>query len=112
MKTTRKTEEELAELRATIHDRLQLNPSSMAECTKMIREATGLSQVGFAAKVGLSKAIIARIETGQAQNLTISTMEAIGAPFGLKIGFLPKDTWAPRAKGAAQPKDETLLTFD
>lgn len=91
MRYAKKSPEELQVLRHTLVNRLVSEQPDVAQAARWIREAIGLNQKAFAALVGLSTPQIARLERGEA-NPTLDTLQAVGKPFGLKIGFVHPDT--------------------
>lgn len=54
----------------------------------------GLTQQEFAALVGVSTPQIARLERGEA-NPTLATLQAVGKPYRLQVGFVHPDTRLP-----------------
>ena len=53
----------------------------------------GMSQKAYAQKVaGISPRILSEFETGSG-NPTLATLEKIALPFGLKVTFLPPESW-------------------
>ena len=52
------------------------------------RQAAGLSQQQLATASGIAQADISRIERGQT-NPTAATLETLGAPLGVTLGYIP-----------------------
>jgi transcriptional regulator with XRE-family HTH domain len=61
--------------------------------TRRMRKILGMSQKEFAHKVAdISPRILSEFESGVG-NPTLATLEKIAKPFGLKITFLPPESW-------------------
>lgn len=88
MRTRKRTEEELAQLRRTLATRLATEQPPLPVAARWVREALGLSQEAFGRLVGLSKPQVAKLEKGEG-NPTLKTLQAIGRPFRLQLGFIP-----------------------
>ena len=78
------------------------------EATRRMRRILGMSQKAYARRVaGISPRILAEFENGSG-NPTLATLEKIAAPFGMKVTFLPPDSWrgmGERAEAASsRPK--------
>jgi len=103
----------------TLISRLERLGPGMSQATKMIRESLGLNQQDFAQLIGISKPQLARVERGEA-NPTQDTLEAIGKPFGLVLGFvranrsaLPDDTVpSPQARSSSDWERIRLATAE
>jgi len=68
------------------------------EATRQMRKILGMNQKEYARKVvGVSPRILSAFENGSG-NPTLTTLEKIAVPFGLKITFLPPEFWRTRAK--------------
>ena len=89
MKYAKKSPEELQTLRRSLVDRLTESSPDIPQAARWIRESLGLNQEDFAKRVGLSRPQVARIERGEA-NPTLDSLLAIGKPYGLTLGFLPR----------------------
>ncbi len=76
------------------------------EATRQMRRILGMSQKEYAKRiVGVSPRILAEFETGKG-NPTLSTLEKIAAPFGMRVTFQPPASWqglSRRARSAAEP---------
>ena len=69
---------------------IQDHELSLFEATLAFRKLLGMTQAEYGAKViGLSRNQVAAIEKGNA-NPTLKTLQAIGRPFGLELGFVPR----------------------
>ncbi len=53
-----------------------------------LRQSLGMTQAVFAERFGLTRVQVIALEAGKA-NPTLETLEKIGRPFGLKVGFVP-----------------------
>lgn len=62
---------------------------SLIETIKWMRRIAGLTQPKFAKMVGIAPRIIIDLERGVA-NPTLETLNKIGKPFGLTVGFIKK----------------------
>lgn len=54
-----------------------------------LRHSLGMTQAEFAKRFGLTRVQVIALEAGRA-NPTLETLEKIGRPFGLQVGFVPK----------------------
>ncbi|KPC50170.1 helix-turn-helix domain-containing protein [Amantichitinum ursilacus] len=103
MKSAKKTPEQLRELRVNLIEKLTQERPAVGVAARMIRESIGLNQQQFAKLVGLSKVQIARLERGEA-NPTLETLQAVGKPYGLQIGFYHSQEAGPPSTMTAPPK--------
>ena len=63
---------------------------SLADATRAMRKVLGMNRKDYAAKiVKIGFETLQDVETGRG-NPTLKTLKAIGAPFGLDIGFVRK----------------------
>lgn len=53
-----------------------------------LRQSLGMTQAVFAERFGLTRVQVIALEAGKA-NPTLETLEKIGRPFGLQVGFVP-----------------------
>lgn len=53
-----------------------------------LRQSLGMTQAVFAKRFGLTRIQVIALEAGKA-NPTLETLEKIGRPFGLQVGFVP-----------------------
>ena len=66
---------------------------SIREATRQMRKILGMTQKEYAQKVAdISPRILSEFESGSG-NPTLATLEKIAVPFGLKITFLPPESW-------------------
>ena len=58
-----------------------------------MRKILGMTQKDYAKKIArVSPRILSEFENGSG-NPTLSTLEKIASPFGLKVSFLPPEAW-------------------
>jgi transcriptional regulator with XRE-family HTH domain len=63
------------------------------EATRQMRKILGMTQKDYARKIaGVSPRILSEFENGLG-NPTLATLEKIASPFGLKVSFLPPESW-------------------
>jgi DNA-binding XRE family transcriptional regulator len=75
----------------------------LREATRRMRRILGMSQKTYAVRVaGISPRILAEFENGSG-NPTLATLEKIAAPFGMKVTFLPPDSWRGMGARAQAP---------
>ena len=68
------------------------------QATRQMRKILGMSQKEYAQKVAdISPRILSEFETGSG-NPTLATLEKIALPFGLKVTFLPPESWRLHAQ--------------
>jgi transcriptional regulator with XRE-family HTH domain len=66
---------------------------NIREATRRMRKILGMSQKEYAQKVAeISPRILSEFENGSG-NPTLNTLEKIALPFGLKVTFLPPESW-------------------
>lgn len=84
----RKTDEELRQMKAQLFEDIQTGRIDIADATRMMRKVLRMTRRDYAEKiVKLSFETLQAIETRKA-NPTLKTLEALGKPFGLKVGFV------------------------
>jgi transcriptional regulator with XRE-family HTH domain len=58
-----------------------------------MRKILGMTQKDYARKIaGISPRILSEFENGVG-NPTLATLEKIASPFGLRVSFLPPESW-------------------
>ncbi len=78
--------------RTRLYDDLEAGRIGIPEAVRRMRAVAGMSQAEYAARVaGISKTALAQIEQGKG-NPRLSTLQAIGAAFGLDLGFVRRRT--------------------
>jgi len=85
--------EEMARMKEELYRGLAQGDISIREATRRMRKILGMSQKEYAQKVAdISPRILSEFENGSG-NPTLATLEKIAIPFGLKITFLPPESW-------------------
>jgi DNA-binding XRE family transcriptional regulator len=69
-----------------------------------LRETAGLTQKALAQRLGVTQQVIARLESGEADNPTVTTLERIAEATGhrLRFKFEPARRKSPSARGKAR----------
>jgi transcriptional regulator with XRE-family HTH domain len=69
-----------------------------------LRKRRGLTQAGLAQRSGVSQPMIAQIESGKLNNLTLKTLARTARALGanLKIDFVPRATSGKRRPGSSK----------
>ena len=94
----RPTFKEMAMMKEELYLGLAQGDIGIREATRRMRKILGMNQKEFAQKVpGISPRILSEFETGSG-NPTLATMEKIALPFGLKVTFLPPESWRMHAQ--------------
>ena len=81
---------ELKRLRLELFNGIEAGQLTLAEATKKMRKTLGMNRKEYAVtilKIGFET--LQDVETGKG-NPTLKTLRAIGAPFGLDVGFIRK----------------------
>ncbi len=74
--------------RARLYEDLGAGRVGLPEAVRRMRAVAGMSQAEYASRVAhISKTVLAQIERGDG-NPRLSTLRAIGAAFGLDVGFV------------------------
>ena len=85
--------EEMARMKEELYCDLARGDIGIREATRRMRKILGMNQKEYAQKVaGISPRILSGFENGSG-NPTLATLEKIALPFGLKITFLPPESW-------------------
>ena len=93
----RPTSKEMARMKEELYLGLARGDIGIREATRRMRKILGMSQKEYAQKVAnISPRILSEFENGSG-NPTLSTLEKIALPFGLKITFLPPEPWRMHA---------------
>jgi transcriptional regulator with XRE-family HTH domain len=89
----RPTPKEMARMKEELYLGLAQGNIGVREATRWMRKILGMSQKEFAQKVAdISPRILSEFESGSG-NPTLATLEKIALPFGLKVTFLPPESW-------------------
>jgi transcriptional regulator with XRE-family HTH domain len=84
---------EMAGMKEALYLGLAQGDIGVREATRRMRKILGMSQKEYAQKVvGISPRILSEFENGSG-NPTLATLEKIALPFGLKVTFLPPESW-------------------
>ena len=80
-------------MKETLYRDLAAGNIGIREATRQMRKILGMTQRDYAQKIaGVSPRILSEFENGSG-NPTLSTLEKLASPFGLKITFLPPESW-------------------
>jgi len=91
----------MARMKETLYVGLARGDINMREATRQMRKILGMNQKNYARKVAaISPRILSEFENGSG-NPTLVTLEKIASPFGLKVTFLPPESWRMKAKKEA-----------
>ena len=95
------TPAEMARMKETLYVGLARGDIDVREATRLMRKILGMNQKDYARKVAaISPRILSEFENGSG-NPTLATLEKIASPFGLKVTFLPPESWRMKAKKEA-----------
>jgi len=87
----------MARMKEELYLGLAQGDIGIREATRRMRKILGMNQKEYAQKVAdISPRILSQFENGSG-NPTLSTLEKIALPFGLKITFLPPEPWRMHA---------------
>jgi transcriptional regulator with XRE-family HTH domain len=83
----------MARMKEELYLGLAQGDMDIREATRRMRKILGMNQKEYAQKVAnISPRILSELENGSG-NPTLRTLEKIALPFGLKITFLPPESW-------------------
>jgi DNA-binding XRE family transcriptional regulator len=86
----RPEDHEIKRLRQELFDDIEAGNIGLAEATRKMRRILGMNRKEYAEKVlKIGFETLQDVETGKG-NPTLKTLRAIGAPWGLDIGFVRK----------------------
>lgn len=86
----RPTNEKIQELREELFFRIDDGTISIGEATRLMRKSIGMNRRDYAEKIlKISHDALQAVETGKG-NPTLKTLQTIGKPFGLNVGFVRK----------------------
>ena len=95
------TAAEMARMKQALYIGLARGDIDVREATRRMRKILGMSQKDYAKKVAaISPRILSEFESGSG-NPTLATLDKIASPFGLRVTFLPPETW--RLPAADEP---------
>lgn len=88
----RPTNEKIQELREELFSRIDDGAISIGEATRLMRKTLGMNRKDYAEKIlKISHDSLQAVETGKG-NPTLKTLQIVGKPFGLKVGFVRKQS--------------------
>ena len=89
----RPTPKVMARMKEELYLGLAQGDIGIREATRRMRKILGMNQKEYAQKVAnISPRILSEFENGSG-NPTLATLEKIASPFGLKVTFLPPESW-------------------
>ena len=98
----RPSSDEMARMKEELYLSLAQGQIDIRDETRRMRKILGMSQKEYAQKVAhISPRILSEFENGSG-NPTLATLEKIAKPFGLKVTFLPPESWRMHAKKEIQ----------
>lgn len=84
----RPSNEKIQELREELFSRIDAGTISIGEATRLMRKTLGMNRKDYAEKIlKISHDSLQAVETGKG-NPTLKTLQTIGKPFGLNVGFV------------------------
>ena len=90
--------EEMARMKEELYRDLARGDIGIREASRRMRKILGMSQKEYAQKIAdISPRILSEFENGSG-NPTLATLEKIAIPFGLKVTFLPPESWRMHAQ--------------
>jgi len=88
-----KTPRNTTKMKEELYIGLARGDIGIREATRKMRKILRMTQKDYAKKVAcVSPRILSEFENGSG-NPTLSTLEKIASPFGLKVTFLPPESW-------------------
>ncbi len=94
----RPTPKEMARMKDELYLGLAQGDIGIRDATRQMRKILGMTQKEYAQKVAdISPRILSEFENGPG-NPTLATLEKIALPFGLRITFLPPESWRMHAQ--------------
>jgi len=89
----RPSPQQMADMKEELYRDLARGAIDIRQATRQMRKILGMTQKDYAQKIaGVSPRILSEFETGSG-NPTLTTLEKIASPFGLKVTFLPPEAW-------------------
>ncbi|MEZ4601043.1 MAG: helix-turn-helix transcriptional regulator [Syntrophotaleaceae bacterium] len=83
----------MAEMKEELYAALARGDIDIRQATRRMRKILGMTQKEYAQKIAdISPRILSEFESGTG-NPTLATLEKIASPFGLKVTFLPPESW-------------------
>ncbi|MDA3903821.1 MAG: helix-turn-helix transcriptional regulator [Desulfuromusa sp.] len=85
--------QKMQQLRQELFDGIDSGNLSLGEATRKMRKSLGMTRREYAEKVlKISHDALQDVETGKG-NPTLKTLQAVGKPFGLVIGFVRRPSF-------------------
>jgi transcriptional regulator with XRE-family HTH domain len=89
----RPNQSERVEMKEALYRNLAAGEIGIREATRQMRKILGMTQKEYAQMIAdISPRILSEFENGVG-NPTLATLEKIASPFGLKVTFLPPESW-------------------
>lgn len=89
----RPSNQEMSERKEALYRGLAMGDIGIRGATREMRKILGMTQKDYAKKIAdISPRILSEFENG-AGNPTLATLDKIASPFGLKVTFLPPESW-------------------
>lgn len=89
----RQKPQETAKMKEALYLDLARGSIDIRDATRQMRKILGMTQKEYAQKIAaISPRILSEFENGSG-NPTLNTLEKIASPFGLKVTFLPPESW-------------------
>lgn len=84
---------EMTGMKEDLYRGLAAGDIGIREATRQMRKILGMTQKDYAKKIAdVSPRILSEFENGTG-NPTLATLEKLASPFGLKVTFLPPESW-------------------
>jgi len=102
----------MARMKDELYRGLALGDIGIREATRRMRKILGMNQKEYAQKVAnISPRILSEFENGSG-NPTLVTLEKIALPFGLKVTFLPPESWRTHIQKKQGAKHDRLTPYN
>ena len=99
------TPAEMARMKEALYVDLARGNIDVREATRRMRKIIGMNQKDYARKVAaISPRVLSEFESGSG-NPTLATLEKIASPFGLKVTFLPPESWHLKPNGETSDEE-------
>ena len=96
---------EMTRMKEELYRDLAQGTIGIRQATRRMRKILGMTQKEYAQKVvGISPRILSEFENGLG-NPTLATLEKIALPFGLKVTFLPPESWRIHVQKESDRRD-------
>ncbi len=89
----RPNQSDMTNMKEALYLELAAGTIGIRQATRQMRKILGMTQKEYAQKIArVSPRILSEFENGTG-NPTLATLERIASPFGLKVTFLPPESW-------------------